>query len=326
MTDWDPETLKRLRIALAILYPLVADARVVVEDSGLDAAQIQFDNKAINLWFNILRYAQARRKVDDVVARALEDYPENEALRGAKVRAPPPVLEGPEPRNWQGPAAARALEKIIGAKSTLVQIAYLEVGLARSRSVVRVCLADGSSGTGFVTADSTLITNNHVLPSAESAKEAIVQFNYQDTAAGLSAPLEEAKLDPGTLFRTSPEDDWTAVRIAGDVAKWGAIDLAKVSVKVGDPVNIIQHPGGGPKQISLQANTVAFVGAGRVQYLTDTLPGSSGSPVFDAKWNVVALHHSGGWLTEPNAPSKATYYRNEGTSIDRIIDGLAGGT
>jgi V8-like Glu-specific endopeptidase len=68
---------------------------------------------------------------------------------------------------------------------------------------------------------------------------------------------------------------------------------------------------------------VAFVSAGRVQYLTDTLPGSSGSPVFDTKWNIIALHHSGGWLTEPNAASKHTYYRNEGIAIDRIIEGLA---
>jgi V8-like Glu-specific endopeptidase len=54
------------------------------------------------------------------------------------------------------------------------------------------------------------------------------------------------------------------------------------------------------------ANAVVLVGEGRVQYLTDTLPGSSGSPVFDADWNVVALHHSGGWLKEPNAASKTT--------------------
>ena len=66
---------------------------------------------------------------------------------------------------------------------------------------------------------------------------------------------------------------------------------------------------------------MAYVGEGRVQYLTDTLPGSSGSPVFDEQWNVVALHHSGGWLAEPNSASKTTYYRNEGISIDRVIAG-----
>jgi V8-like Glu-specific endopeptidase len=33
-----------------------------------------------------------------------------------------------------------------------------------------------------------------------------------------------------------------------------------------------------------------------VQYTTDTLPGSSGSPVFNDNWEVVALHHAGGPL------------------------------
>ena len=163
-----------------------------------------------------------------------------------------------------------------------------------------------------------------MLPDAEAARSSIAQFNYQLTAAGRNAPVEEFRLAPDTFFRTSKDDDWSAVRVAGDaVAKWGALPLAKTSVKVGDHVNIIQHPGGGPKQMSLIANVVAFVGGGRVQYLTDTLPGSSGSPVFDKEWNIVALHHSGGWLTEPNATSKRTYYRNEGIAIDRIIAGLA---
>ena len=140
--------------------------------------------------------------------------------------------------------------------------------------------------------------------------------------------MEDARLAPDAFFRTSAEevDDWTAVRIDGDApARWGALPLKAAHVQVGDHVNIIQHPGGGPKQISISANVIVFVGGGRVQYLTDTLPGSSGSPVFDANWNVIALHHSGGWLTEPNAPSKTTYYRNEGIAIDRIIDGIAGG-
>ena len=102
--------------------------------------------------------------------------------------------------------------------------------------------------------------------------------------------------------------------------------MSPAAVKAGDRVNIIQHPGGLAKRVSLISNVVVFVGGNRVQYLTDTEPGSSGSPVFDTQWNVVALHHSGGWLSEPGANDPAKqYYRNEGILIDVLIDSLRSG-
>lgn len=323
MSKWDHVALANLNEILANLYPSEAEARRLAAKAGLKPARIDFAGSSLSRWFNVLDHANALAKVDDVVAAALEENPDDESLMAAKKGAPPPVVKGPETQ-WAGPAGAGQLEKIMGAKSTLVPITYLEVGLQRSRAVVRIKRQDGSSGTGFVTANNILITNNHVLPNAKLAKTSVVQFNYQQTAEGLDAPLEEARLAPDAFFRTSAADDWSAVKIDGDApARWGKLPLKAAQVQVGDHVNIVQHPGGGPKQISLLANVVVFVGGGRIQYLTDTLPGSSGSPVFDAKWNVIALHHSGGWLTEPNAPSKTTYYRNEGIAIERIIDGLA---
>ena len=323
MTEWDNGSISKLNEILANLYPRDNDARRMATKAGLRTAYIEFDNKAINTWFNILQYAKSQRSVDNVIAGALEENPDDESLKRAKERTPPPVVKGPEATDWSGPSATATLEKLMGPKSTLVPITYLEVGLLRARSVVRVKRADGSSGSGFIIDDNTLITNNHVLPNAAAASSSIIQFNYQQTSGGLNAPVEEARLLPDT-FRTSTADDWSAVKVEGEApSRWGILTLTRSSVKAGDHVNIIQHPGGGPKQISLFANIVVFVGGGRVQYLTDTLPGSSGSPVFDAQWNVIALHHSGGWLTEPNAASKSTYYRNEGISIDRVIEGLS---
>jgi hypothetical protein len=85
-------------------------------------------------------------------------------------------------------------------------------------------------------------------------------------------------------------DDWTAVRVKGDPTPWGYLDLVDTTVKVNDYVNIVQHPSGLPKQIALYHNVVAYADDSRVQYLTDTEPGSSGSPVFDSHWRVVAIH------------------------------------
>jgi hypothetical protein len=324
MREWSREPLKHLRTILAGLYPGDRDARRVARDAGLDPAMIAFEQKAINTWFEILEYANGRRKVEEVLRIALEEFPGNEALEQSRAGVPPAPVEGPPPGEWRGPAAAPVLEKLTSGASTLVPITYFELGLVRSRPVVRVKRSDGSSGTGFLTTDNRLVTNHHVLPSPETAATSVIQFNYQQTLEGLSAEAFEVRLVPERLFRTSVADDWTVVAVEGDpAARWGCIELAPHPISRGERVNIIQHPGGGPKQISLASSVVVFSGDGRVQYLADTLPGSSGSPVFDARWNLVALHHSGGWLTEPNAAKGDSYYRNEGIAIDRLLAGLA---
>lgn len=324
---WDQKAIIALRETLARLYTSPVEARRVAEDAGLDPARIAFDPIPINTWYLILNDAARRPgKVDDIVRVALSDYPDNDALQQAAAGAPPPPpLAAPEPTDWHGPRGP-TLEKIIGSESTLVPISYLEIGLARSRSVVKVRRADGGAGTGFLISGDMLITNNHVLPDAAVARSATALFNYQETASGLSATVDERRLAPDAWFRTSVEDDWSAVRVDGNPqATWGALDLAPTTVKTGDRVNIIQHPGGLQKRVSIYSNVVAFVGGNRVQYLTDTEPGSSGSPVFDKEWNVVALHHSGGWLSEPGAQDpNRHFYRNEGILIDAVIAGVGG--
>ena len=203
-----------------------------------------------------------------------------------------------------GADSASQLEAIVSNRSTLVPISYLEEGLIRARSVARIVRKDGGLGTGFLIEGNRLVTNNHVLSNEQAAATAVVQFNYQKTLDGLDAAFEEFRFKAATL-KTSTEDDWSVVELDGDAAaRWGALALNHVTPQVMDAVTIIQHAGGGPKQISYIANVVVFVDQSRVQYLTDTLPGSSGSPVFDRNWNVVALHHSGGWMPEPGSRSK----------------------
>ena len=55
----------------------------------------------------------------------------------------------------------------------------------------------------------------------------------------------------------------------------------------------------------------------RLRYDTDTLPGSSGSGVFDQRLDLVALHHAG----DPSSKMQARY--NEGIPIGKIVGQLA---
>lgn len=60
----------------------------------------------------------------------------------------------------------------------------------------------------------------------------------------------------------------------------------------------------------------------RIQYLTDTEPGASGSPVFDDNWHVVALHHASVKVPESQYKGEVIKYNNQGIEIHAIIDDL----
>src|SRR5205085_5393919 len=64
---------------------------------------------------------------------------------------------------------------------------------------------------------------------------------------------------------------------------------------IGSPVVIVQHPKGDPLSFAIEIDGVLSVNKNstRVRYRTNTEPGSSGSPVFDLEWKLIALHHAG---------------------------------
>jgi V8-like Glu-specific endopeptidase len=296
----------------------------IVKKANVPDGRIAFDAARLTNWYNILNVADNHKKVDDLVRAASEEFPEQETLKLYLEKGELPGIKGAdieEDVEWAAPTDTGTLEKIIGRQSTLLPISFLEVGLEKARSVARIVRSDGTLGTGFLTGDNLLITNNHVLGDEADAQNAIAQFNYQLAPAGLAVASEKLKFDPGNGFATSKEDDWTVVRVEGNPNdKWGTLPLEEAALKEGDRVNIIQHPMGEHKQIALYHNVVVFVGHDRVQYLTDTMPGSSGSPVFDGDWRIVALHHSGGNLIEPG--TNQTYYRNEGIDINTVTKGV----
>lgn len=318
------EASRTLREMLARMYPTIDIARQIVVDVKLDPIRIAFQNRADLTWFSILDEAQKQggRWVRAVLERALEDYPEDEGLQRLRDGVAVRYTEGPNVSSlhWRG-RGGQTVEKLLGKQSSLVPVSFLEVGMRRARAVARLRGADGSLGTGFLTSGDLLVTNHHVLRDRDAAAGATVHFNYQKTIEGRDAEVEELGLDPDAFFATSSDDDCTIVKVRGEPsARWQAIELQPTAIRIDDRINIIQHPGGDQKQISFFHNLVVYVGEGRVQYLTDTMPGSSGSPVFDKDWRLVALHHSGGWIPEPG--SKDHFFRNEGIQVDRVIDVL----
>lgn len=209
-------------------------------------------------------------------------------------------------------------EALIG-DNNLRPVSFLELGVIRSRCVAQVIVPGLGLGTGFLVAPGLLLTNHHVIPDEGLAAGATVRFGYEVDLSGQLMAGTYFPCTPDTLFLTDETLDFTLVGVAGNPGvRFGTIPVARADVKVGDNVAIIQHPGGQPKQIGLVDNQVAYVDGAVVQYLTDTMPGSSGSPVFDQEWRLVALHHSGGWIPEPSTGS--THFRNEGIAFSAILD------
>ena len=320
-TGWN-ETLTALGYVLAGLYPFQEESHRIVIEAGIPPEFVSWQKKAIDNWFQILRTASNRKKVMDVVRVALKEHPENSILLEVLKDGELKPVKAPDMKDlpWKTDLRTDTLEKIMGKQSTFLPVSFLEIGVQRSRAVAKVKLP-GESGSGFLLRDNLFLTNHHVIADRARASAAEVLFNYQKSAAGLDLEPTSFRLDPDKGFATSDEHDWTLIRMKGDAnADWGAIEMKAVDINAAERVNIIQHPSGGPKQIAIYHNVVAYVGENRIQYLTDTLPGSSGSPVFDSQWQLVALHHSGGWILEPG--TKNQVFRNEGVNINRVVQGL----
>lgn len=202
------------------------------------------------------------------------------------------------------------LEQIVNAND--MRPAYwLEEGAARSRAVCKIDAAGvdfsgvtGSwSGTGFLVAPGILCTNHHVLNSKEVAERSRALFDFAALPNGTVRQVSAFRLRPDLLFWTSPIVraggtgglDVTFVATDGEPgATFGTIPLPRQSFAVADAdkLNIIQHPNGRLKEVAIRNNTVTFQDTRVVQYESDTEAGSSGAPVMNDGWELVALHHA----------------------------------
>lgn len=238
------------------------------------------------------------------------------------------------------------LERII-FKNDLMRVSYLERGAQMARSVGRIQIKDSIGrllgyGTGFLVSPQLLLTNNHVLPSHRDAAFSQIEFNYQLTTDGKPLSSVLFDLDPDALFITDEKLDYTLVKVrsqirdGSDLSGFGWYRLIEEEGKIiiGESVSIIQHPSGEPKQVALRENQLIDVLPDFLHYQTDTAPGSSGSPVFNDQWEVVALHHSGVpkrdsrgrvlaidgtvWRQE-QGEQRIHWIANEGVRISRIV-------
>jgi endonuclease G len=228
-----------------------------------------------------------------------------------------------------------AAERIQGKTRDFVGVSFIDLAKAASRTVARVVYRDSGDpiGSGFMISDMLFITNNHVIRNIEDATNSIIEFDYEMDYNERPKTVTRFSLDPDTFFVDSPEEelDFTIVAVGqrisghGDLFDFGYCPLLNSDDKhvLSEFVNIIQHPEGNYKQIVIRENQLIDREPKFLLYRTDTLPGSSGAPVFNDQWEVVGLHHYG----EPSTVrgpdgSKLRTDINEGIRISRIVSDI----
>ena len=233
-------------------------------------------------------------------------------------------------------------EKLIHETDDTVSFAFMESGLRAGSSVAKLrvprhmngqpYLYGGQpvlyAGTGWLLGPTLLITNHHVVNARQDgephaaeidfrkqAEATRVQFGYDfDGAPGQDVGVLALEAADSTL-------DYALLRIEAS----GRQPLARTSqrLQLGKdtvPVNIIQHPGGGSKRYGIRNNLVSASTDIDLRYFTDTRSGSSGSPVCNDRWEVVALHRGATYVEGVQFQGKSTAYVNVGTHLTAILD------
>jgi V8-like Glu-specific endopeptidase len=274
--------------------------------------------------------------------------PSIEILSAGKSLPAAPVTRGLEGPSDDEADSESNLERLIKKSNLDIDVGGLLMKLPELAA--KICKIEyklsgaNVTGTGFLIGPDVVITNYHVveplIKEKVQPKDLILRFDFKT--------IDGSILDQGTKYTLAT--DWLI-----DQSKYSRSDLeAKPAtppktdeldfalLRVQAPANntkpargwieipttehdftnhkelfILQHPDGRPLKLAMDTDAIIDVNENktRVRYETNTEHGSSGSPCFDANWNLVALHHSG----DPNYDAMHHPEYNQGIPFQAIV-------
>lgn len=235
-------------------------------------------------------------------------------------------------------AAAGARYEAVFGSDRFDSLENYRRGLERCASVARIGRTPETGvGTGFVIPGKllcdalpesfVLVTNAHVMSEdeGERAGGALHPGEAAVTFAALDDVTPDKVHSVKKILFTSPRDqfDVAIAELTEPVRVKAPLPVAPVlpTRTSGAQVRAIGHPSG--RGLSFSVNTLLDHEGAKIHYRTATEGGSSGSPVFNAEWKLIGLHHSGGEAMAKLNGASGTYEANEGIWIKAICNAAA---
>jgi hypothetical protein len=351
VADWsnpEPFHLKALHEALLFAYPTAADLNnLFVLHLGQAYNQLAPAGESYrNGLTAVLLQARGEGWLAEWVRQARLDKPRSPKL--LLLNRTLELTSAPLPDSL-----GRNLEDIVRADGGFQDlIPWVEKLEALAHRTCRIeCPVNTACGTGWLVGPDLLLTNWHVIEDALSdaaiAKEYVCRFDYAVTAAGTrpgvevrfaqnwcvdSSPPSSAELGTGVDSPSADTLDYALIRLdtavggtnapSGTKRGWVTLTPTQVIPRERDIIFVIQHPDGLPVKLApgdIEGFTVDRL---RLFHTANTMGGSSGSMVVDARLEPIALHHAGD-LLYPRGNLGAPR-RNQAVPIGLIIQFLMG--
>lgn len=189
----------------------------------------------------------------------------------------------------------------------------------KSRAVARI-LMDGSAlcTAWLVSCENHVMTNSHCSWDGDFDSQAKLdrmefQFMYQRPQCGSGTATVEYSFMGGSFLENEHYIDYTLIQAPSSedpAATYGWVNIDDRLADIDEQMFIVGHPGGRPKEISLESThtqdqsglcevytlnadpCITGATAPEIGYYCDTEGGSSGSPVFSLNTlKAIALHH-----------------------------------
>lgn len=324
---------------LAAQFSGEREAWAFVEQHGIQPLNLTPGLSALNRWHEILQQAAIAGVTGALVQAARDLQPRNprvaflDALLAEKES---PVSAAPSKERdglnfITGTDTVNQHEALLffddltipaGHVPKLLRTLELVTSYVSAVCLLRVQNGLGSFfGTGFRIGADLILTNEHVLfPKRKKAIKVFADFGFDVDQEDLPLQVVALPGDVGSIVGNAAHD-WGVIRVANLDASWPILKLDGGSApQEGDAAYILQHPAGQRKRLGFVRNTITNADDKVVHYLTDTQPGSSGAPVFDALGKLIALHHAGGEPIE--VAGHPPLVKNEGIRIERVLEDL----